>query len=321
MKKRRRNWQTVAWWVLSAFIVSSMLVSMVLMVRPAPPPKPTPTVPLATETAGPGGGPAPERSTEGTATPTPAPSAIAPAAGEDDEFTFAVCGDSRDGDAVFRQIVRQVSEERPAFLIHTGDLVSHGGEAEYEAFQGLLAGLAVPFYPVPGNHDASGGGLAAYLEYSGAPAAHYAFDYGQAHFAFVDSHGGSLSAEETAWLDSDLAATEQPLKIVVLHHPPFDPNGSTHIMQSGNEAFMQLVQSRGVRYVFAGHIHAFAEGERGGVRYVITGGAGAPLYETEARGGFFHYLRVTVRGAELEYETVRVEPALSLLGEAFASVG
>ncbi|WP_276254296.1 metallophosphoesterase family protein [Halomontanus rarus] len=34
-----------------------------------------------------------------------------------------------------------------------GDLVQSGTRAEYEAFDRILAGLEVPFYAVPGNHD------------------------------------------------------------------------------------------------------------------------------------------------------------------------
>ncbi len=292
MKRRRDRRREIAWWVLSAVIVISMVCSLAMLVRPAPEPQPTPQVP--------------------TATPTSPPAAAAPTVGASD-FSFAVAGDSRDGDVVFKRILDAVAGERPAFLLHTGDLVGRGSEKAFQAFRALVADFPLPFYPVPGNHDGSLlGDLADYLRYSGAPAAHYSFDYGRAHFALADSHRGSLSTEEMAWLDADLAATAQPLKIVVLHHPPFDPNGSSHIMAGGNEAFMQLMVKRGVRYVFAGHIHEFAEGRRDGVTYIITGGAGAPLAGDEERGGYYHYLRAQVHGTDLTYEVVRVSPEASL---------
>jgi 3',5'-cyclic AMP phosphodiesterase CpdA len=160
----------------------------------------------------------------------------------------------------------------------------------------------VPLYAVPGNHDSLDGSLDLYLQYVGAPAASYSFDYGQAHFALVDSHTGQVSAEQLAWLDADLAATRQPLKIVAVHHPPFDPNGSTHIMTGGNQAFMDLMERRGVRYVFAGHIHEYGREERNGVTYVVTGGGGAPLNP----GQYYHYLKVQVRGQAVTWEVVRV---------------
>jgi hypothetical protein len=94
--------------------------------------------------------------------------------------------------------------------------------------------------------------------------------------------------------------------MVFLHHPPFDPDGTDHIMAYGNDAFMDLMVELAVEYVFAGHIHAFAQQERDGVLYTITGGAGAPLYGADHPQAFYHYLRVTVRGEEIEIEIVEI---------------
>ena len=42
----------------------------------------------------------------------------------------------------------------PDITIVTGDLVDHGEAAEYEHLQRMLAPLAMPFFVIPGNHDA-----------------------------------------------------------------------------------------------------------------------------------------------------------------------
>jgi hypothetical protein len=223
-------------------------------------------------------------------------------------FTFAVCGDSRGGDEVYKEILRRVQEDGAAFLINTGDLVQSGQAEQFEAFAALMRDFTLPFFPVPGNHDARDGQLVEYLQYSGAPAAHYSFDYGLGHLVVVDSHSGAVSPQELAWLEADLAATDQPLKMVFLHHPPFDPDGTDHIMGGGNDAFVALVQKYAVSYVFAGHIHAYAEAIRDGVYYVVTGGGGAPLYAEGHPQAFYHYVRVTVDGAQASLEVVKVEP-------------
>ena len=142
---------------------------------------------------------------------------------------------------------------------------------------------------------------------SGAPERHYSFDYGKVHFAMVDSGLGELSLPEMEWLEQDLSATEKPTKVVCLHYPPFDPGGSDYVMDRGNEEFMDLMTRQGVAYVFCGHIHSYDKGERNGVTYVITGGAGAPLYPEENREAFHHYVRVTVSGETIETEVVRVD--------------
>lgn len=225
---------------------------------------------------------------------------------DETSFTFAVCGDNRGGDAVYRRILDMVVRDGCAFLINTGDLVSRGYDYQFKAFRDLMKDFPLPFFPVPGNHDSPNGLLTEYLEYSGAPAVHYSFDYGEVHFAVANTTLGEIGSSELAWLDGDLAATDKPVKIVCLHYPPFDPAGTTHIMRSGNEDFMALMTERGVKYVFAGHIHSYDMEERAGVTYIITGGAGAPLYPEENREAFYHYIRVTVRGEQLQTEVVRV---------------
>jgi predicted phosphodiesterase len=235
-----------------------------------------------------------------TDTPTVTPTGALP------QLTFAVCGDSRDNPRVYRQVLETVTAGGSEFLIHTGDLVNRGTEAQWQEFKETMAGFALPFYPVPGNHDGLDGELDGFLAHSGAPAAHYSFDRGPVHFTLVDSHQGGITAAEQAWLREDLSATGQPIKMVFLHHPPFDPDGTDHIMAFGNEPFMALMVEQGVDYVFAGHIHAYAQEERDGVLYIITGGAGAPLYAGDHPQAFHHYLSVTVEGEEVAIEVIEV---------------
>jgi 3',5'-cyclic AMP phosphodiesterase CpdA len=220
-------------------------------------------------------------------------------------FQFAVCGDSRDNPTLYADLLQAVVADGNEFLIHLGDLVNKGTEDQWSGFQQVMEGFPQPFYPVPGNHDGLIGGLDGFLAHSGAPAAHYSFDRGSVHFSMADSHNGGITAAERAWLRDDLSTTTQPVKMVFLHHPPFDPDGTDHVMAFGNEAFMDLMAEQGVGYVFAGHIHAYAQEERGGVLYTITGGAGASLYGTDHPLAFHHYLRVTVLGEDVTIEVVR----------------
>ena len=118
---------------------------------------------------------------------------------------------------------------------------------------------------------------------------------------------GEMDEKELAWIDADLSATKQPVKIVVHHHPAWDPDGSEHIMWSGNDAFLALLKKHGVRYDLCGHDHRYRAGERDGTTLIITGGAGAPLYYTSEEGGFNHYVRFTVRGTDLRFEVVKVQ--------------
>ena len=344
-KSRKRSTSETVMIIMSAFLVGTMVLSGILVALPGPaaptatpwptwtplpppsatplpteppttePPRPTPTgeateppvgpelptdTPTLEATEPPIG---PELPTD---TPTVTPTLTVTPTGALPQLIFAVCGDSRDNPRVYRRVLEAITFGGCEFLIHTGDLVNQGTEAQWQEFKETMAGFALPFYPVPGNHDGLDGELDGFLAYSGAPAPHYSFDQGPVHFTLADSHHGGITAAEQTWLREDLSVTGQPIKMVFLHHPPFDPDGTDHIMAFGNEPFMALMVEQDVDYVFAGHIHAFAQEERDGVLYTITGGAGAPLYAQDHPQAFHHYLRVTVLGEEVTIEVIEV---------------
>lgn len=340
MSKRKRKQRSASQqilWFLSLVIVGSMVISLVIVAlpsRPAPEPTleptltprpsptftplppPTLTPPLQPTQQAPTPSPQPESTPEATepiigpapptATPTVTPTLTVTPASADLGFSFAVCGDSRGNPDIYRKVLSAVMADSSEFLLHTGDMVNQGTESLWQEFQASMAGFALPFYPVPGNHDGMDGDLDGYLAYSGAPAAHYSFDRSPVHLTLADSHNGGIGASELVWLREDLSTTTEPIKMVFLHHPPFDPDGTDHIMAYGQEAFMALMVEQEVDYVFAGHIHAYAQEERDGVVYTITGGAGAPLYRSDHPQAFYHYLRVTVQGREVKMEVAKV---------------
>jgi 3',5'-cyclic AMP phosphodiesterase CpdA len=331
-KRRRRSQkrsfsQTVVL-IISGMIAVSMVISLIIVALPGPQvaaptplptwtplpppttapsptiePSPTPdTLPLPTlEPTEPPIGPEPA-----TATPTITPTVTTAPSSASPTLTFAVAGDSRDNPNVYRRVLAAVMDSGAEFLLHTGDLVNKGTEAQWQELEQTMADFSLPFYPVPGNHDGLDGQLEGYLAYSGAPAARYSFDQGDVHFTLADSHNGGIGAGDLAWLREDLSASTQPVKMVFLHHPPFDPDGTDHIMAYGNEEFMALMAEQQVDYVFAGHIHAYARAERDGVTYIITGGAGAPLYGSDHPLAFHHYLRVAIQDGDVTVEVVEV---------------
>ena len=90
-------------------------------------------------------------------------------------LTFAVLGDSRHHTDVYMRLLDRTVEDENAFLINLGDLVERGTRRNFATFQNLMADYPLPFYPIPGNHDALVHGLFLrnYLAFSGAPALHY----------------------------------------------------------------------------------------------------------------------------------------------------
>ncbi len=310
-KSQKRDWRWFASLALNGAVALSMVLGTVLLFSgpPAPPP---PTIAPPTQPAGSTGAsivPTPTPASA-PAAPTPAPTSSALDSSPPDAvgaLNFAVAGDARDGEVVFGRLLERVQNDGNAFLVLLGDLVTRGSTSNWLAFREQTKDFKLPIYAVPGNHELEGGSMAEFLRYSSAPASHYAFDRGAAHFTFLDSSAGGLNAAELAFLDDDLAKSAAPVKLVFVHHPPFDPAGGDHIMGEGRDQFMQIVARRRVHHVFAGHIHCYEEGGRDGVKYVITGGAGAPLSCLPVLGGFHHYVRVRLNGTTVTTEVVRID--------------
>ncbi|MBI3288944.1 MAG: hypothetical protein HYZ74_05450 [Elusimicrobia bacterium] len=89
----------------------------------------------------------------------------------------------------------------------------------------------------------------------------------------------------------------------------------TAYFEDGSSEFEALVENGGVRAVYMGHIHAFWAADHRGVRYVISGGGGSPLYPLPPgypKKRFAHYLRVTASPSGL------VETVVPYKGKEFA---
>ncbi len=306
-RRGRRSTGQIFLYILSGVVVLSMALGYAFLGAPAPQPAPTlpPAAQTANRTAAPTAGPSATPAPLPTMTPVPlaARPTLDPSA---TTYSFAVIGESADNPDVYKALLNQIVADGNSFLIHLGNMTAKGSAAEFQAWRESMADFPLPVYTVPGNQDAPDGSLANYLAFTGAPGPHYSFDIGQVHFAVADASRGYLVAEETAWLDADLAATQKPVKIVALHYPPFDPRGSGQVLTMGNEAFTTLMRHRGVRYVFAGHIRAYDQSTRDGVIYVISGGGGAPLSRSADQGGFYHYVRVSVNGTDVQTEVRRL---------------
>lgn len=304
-RRGRRNTGQIFLYILSGVVVLSMALGYLFMAAPSP--QATPAPPPAARTPNPTVAP--------SATPVPAPTitpapvaprpTINPSAAA---YSFAVIGETADNPDVYQALLKQIEADGNSFVIHLGNLTATGAASEFQSWREIMADFPLPVYTVPGDQDAPDGSLANYLAFTGAPGSHDSFDFGQVHFALVDASRGYLAAEETTWLDADLAATQKPVKIVALHYPPFDPRGSGQVLTMGNEAFTHLMRQHGVRYVFAGHIRAYDQSTRDGVIYVISGGGGAPLSRSEDQGGFYHYVRVSVNGTDVQTEVRRLAP-------------
>lgn len=226
-------------------------------------------------------------------------------------FTFAVLGDGEPGrfwvfrklfnvPGVFERQLRAVQEHPVDFSIQLGDMVSRGIMRNYLHFFRTLGGVGVrrPYLTVIGNHDrlSPHHRSNARLYTSAFGKTNYFFDHAGVRFVCLDTSAHRLTRRQLRWLDQvlDTRAT----KVVFTHIPPaslrrwtdFGKKRGIGGFRHGAAEFTDIVSRRQVSRVYLGHIHAFGVQDHKGVRYVLTGGGGSPLFPSGVSDRFHHYI-------------------------------
>lgn len=228
--------------------------------------------------------------------------AVSVCAASFESFSFIVFGDSQGNKTMLKDLTDRINRETDiAFCVNNGDSVPVASEANYKKFIALSSKIVPKVYNLVGNHDVYPGGYQFFYKYFGPT--YYSFNYGNAHFILLDNAlAKSFNVQQFNWLKADLAANAKEPVFVFMHKPVFDPSEiyPDHIMSGRQiiEELMALFKKYKVAYVFAGHIHGYARTVRDGTVYMVTAGAGAPLYLPREFGGFFHCVRVDVNGSK-----------------------
>ena len=234
-------------------------------------------------------------------------------------FSFVAFGDTRTQHDVHRSIVALIGRLAPDFVLHTGDLVAHGGSTrEWDTFFEIEAPLmaCAPFFPVLGNHE---GNDPRYFDAFHLPGNErwYAFDYGNARFIALQVDGIARfdpHSEQYAWLQGALASNSQPWLFVFFHVPPYSALKEDDQEVAVRQALTPLFERYGVDIVFNGHHHDYQRAVVRGVTYIVTGGGGAPIYavqradeHTLAFANAYHALQLTVGERALTGVAISVE--------------
>lgn len=250
---------------------------------------------------------------------------------------FLAFGDSGKGTAAQFSLVPAMKAARPDFMVHTGDVIYNSGEAKdfdpkyFVPYADLLRNT--PVWLSLGNHDYATLSGQPYLDAFWLPRnnpaqneRYYSFNYGQAHFAILDSNG-AIDSTAMRWLDRDLAEATTLWKFAVFHHPPYSCglHGSDVYVRN---RFAPILERHGVDIVFTGHDHDFqrshplragsvVDGSNpasyrnpDGVIYVVTGG-GAASRATSSSCAFTaraiaatHFTQIDIDGAILDLNAV-----------------
>ena len=152
-----------------------------------------------------------------------------------------------------------------AFCVITGDLAHKGEAAAYEGLARQLARLAMPVYPLLGNHDLRAPFRASFPQ---------ALDDGngfvqgvlrreEGDFVFLDTldegvNGGQYCDSRCAWLRARLDESGERPVYLFMHHPPFSIRIPCvdRIALLQPERFGRVIEGRrNIRHLFYGHVH------------------------------------------------------------------
>jgi tRNA (guanine-N7-)-methyltransferase len=225
---------------------------------------------------------------------------------------FLVYGDDRSDPAAHAAVVKWLVATPSDFLVNTGDLVADGGRAlDWQAFfdiEGALLRDRALFVSI-GNHelhdDAAGSNFARYfgfIEPGPVPRPYGTARVGSTRLFFLNSKDDWSGGEEREWLERELArADAEPglmWRIAVVHQGPWSsgPHGPSPSLVAGHVP--ALLAAHHIDLIFSGHDHIYERGVGEGMKYVVSGGGGAPLYPIK--------LVATARKAEAAYHFVDV---------------
>jgi 3',5'-cyclic-AMP phosphodiesterase len=188
---------------------------------------------------------------------------------------------NRDVTATLQEAVARVNAlpQRPALVLHTGDITQLAKSDEFDTANEVLKGLKTDrvFY-VPGEHDVAtddGAGFLARYGKGTKGAGWHSFDHSGVHFVgLVNVVGlkagglGSLGAEQLAWLKRDLAGLSASTPVVLFAHVPLwtvYPEWGWGTDDS--EQALALVKRFGSVTVLNGHIHQIMQKVEGHVAF------------------------------------------------------
>lgn len=242
---------------------------------------------------------------------------------------FAVLGDSGSGAPQQFAVADALEAWKPDFVLHTGDVIYEGGEAENYAgrfwlpYHRLLSRCVV--YPSIGNHDQRTDSAGPYLAFFEVPRAHpaeterwYQFRAGLAEFFALDTNSPfAPGSTQYRWLQAALRNSAARWKFAFFHHPPYSggAHGSSLYVR---QALGPLFERHDVEIVFSGHDHHYERSrsledfvpDGRPTTYFVTGGGGAWLRRAAAQPHsayvrpVYHFLGVNLTDDEVEVAAI-----------------
>jgi 3',5'-cyclic AMP phosphodiesterase CpdA len=169
--------------------------------------------------------------------------------------------------------------DKPAFILHTGDITHLSKAAEFDTAAQLLSEIKVSeIHTTPGEHDVADASVTEYFSRYGKPSQNrgfYSFDHDGVHFIglinvlnFKMNGLGALGSDQLEWLEADLKGRSASTPIVVFAHMPlwtiYEPWG-WGTADAGQA--MSYLRRFGSVTVLNGHIHQIVQKVEGNITF------------------------------------------------------
>lgn len=262
----------------------------------------------------------------------------------DDHFSFLHYGDCGYNNTIQNDIAKLMSNEKVDFGIVAGDVDQNRGDNYDEVYFGPYKNLLknTCHYTCIGNHDTYADGAKTYLDEFYLPdnnpqqtERYYSYSWGNAKFVCLDSNIPYIEGtDQYNWLKDELKCNDKHWLFVFFHHPPWTNAWSKdyHIpffeyyRYRGNvdmrTSLVPLFETYQVDFVLNGHSHCYQRGEMNGVKYIISGGAGAKILDKKKHSKSPNidkeiytnmYVRFDVKGDTVTY--VAIDSGGSIIDE------
>ncbi len=253
----------------------------------------------------------------------------APPPGSTAGFRFAFLGDSRGPLEIFAELLAEVDAEDPDFILFGGDAVASATNLSLWDGWFSAAGDVIarrPFISAHGNHEALTQDYFAQVSLPGNEQ-WFGIRYGNLSLAVLNdtlADADDLGGAEVDLLDAVFTANPTDFK-VVMHHQDEYATCSTHASNLLlRQTWAPVYDAHKVALVLQGHNHAWersvpiaadaAAADGQGVVYVVSGGAGAPLYKhfdvdwfNASKTAVYHYMIADVFADRIDATTKDID--------------
>lgn len=209
----------------------------------------------------------------------------------------------------------EIESYKPQIIIHTGDAVYGGAEADgillkdikrqLNLFFPRIRNLNTAVYTIPGDRDYYNGSHALYLENSGKKT-HYSFNYGSMHFICLsssDSPEPFIDENQLVWIKNDLNEFISSNAIFIIAHHQLFPDRKKIKIHENNEELHKLFLKYNVKAVFSGSEKDYTTRMKDSIQYINAGCSG----EAEKKGNKknFRYYIINYINNRIEIDPVK----------------